>query len=119
MKPELQKRLVKFSAGIIWLAKDLKQCFAVKHLYSQIVRSATSAALNYGEAQTAETRKDFIHKLGIVLKELKETEVNLEIIIESRIFKQETPVNNALAECRELIVIFTVTIKTLRGKSGK
>lgn len=119
MKPELQTRLVKFSAGIIWLAKDLKQCFAVRHLYSQIVRSATSAALNYGEAQTAETRKDFIHKLGIVLKELKETEVNLEIIIESKIFKVESTVLKALTECRELIAIFTATIKTMRNKSDK
>jgi four helix bundle protein len=117
MKPELQTRLVKFSAGIIWLAKDLKQCFAVKHLYSQIVRSATSAALNYGEAQTAESSKDFIHKLCIVLKELKETEVNLEIIIESKIFKQESPVIISLTECRELIAIFTATIKTMRKKS--
>lgn len=118
MKPELQKRLVRFSAMIIWLARDLRNCYAAKHLYTQMVRSATSAALNYGEAQTAETRKDFKHKLGIVLKELKETEVNLEILIEAKIFKQQLPVSNALAECRELIAIFMATIKTVR-KSGE
>jgi four helix bundle protein len=118
MKPELQKRLVKFAAGIIWLANDLKQCFASKHLYSQIVRSATSAALNYGEAQAAETRKDFNHKLGIVFKELKETEVNLEIILESKIFKQDLPFMNALNESRELIAIFSATLKKVRNKEG-
>lgn len=96
MKPELQNRLVKFSAKIIWLSKYLKPCFAMKHLYSQIVRSSSSAALNYGEAQTAETRKDFIHKLGIVLKELKETEVNLEILLEAQLVLQEKPIFESL-----------------------
>jgi four helix bundle protein len=93
----------------------MQPCFASKHLYSQIVRSATSAALNYGEAQTAESRKDFIHKLGIVLKELKETEVNLEIIIESKVYKKEQAFINELIECRELIAIFMATRKTARS----
>ena len=115
MKPELQKRLVRFSAQIIWAARDMKPCFASKHLYTQIVRSATSAALNYGEAQTAESRKDFIHKLGVVLKELKETEVNLEIVIESKIYKKEQVFAVALIECRELISIFMATRKTAKG----
>lgn len=116
MKPELQSRLVKFSARIIWLANDLKQCYAGKHLYAQIVRSATSAALNYGEAQAAETRKDFTHKLGIVFKELKETEVNLEIILESKVCKQDLTFVNALNESRELIAIFSATLKKVRNK---
>jgi four helix bundle protein len=118
MKPELQNRLVKFSGMVIWLASDLKECYAGKHLYSQIVRSATSAALNYGEAQAAETRKDFNHKLGIVFKELKETEVNLEIILESMVFKQDLPFVNALKETRELVAIFSATLKTVRKKEG-
>jgi len=119
MKPELQKRLVKFSAGIIWLARDMKPCVAGKHLYSQLIRSATSSALNYGEAQTAETRKDFAHKLGIVLKELKETEVNMEIIIESGILKTGESADNLLKECRELIAIFTVTRNKAKKNAGE
>ncbi len=115
MKPLLQKRLVKFSAGIVESERALKPCFAAKHMYSQIVRSATSAALNYGEAQMAETRKDFIHKIGLVVKELKETEVNLEVITESKLFKDEETIIHDLKECKELIAIFMATRKTAKS----
>jgi four helix bundle protein len=117
MKPLLQKRLVLFSARIIESERALKRQFAARHLYSQIVRSATSAALNYGEAQMAETRKDFIHKIGLVVKELKETEVNLEIIWEAKIFKDEEAIVNCLKECKELIAIFMATKKTAKQNS--
>lgn len=115
MKPQLQRRLVQFSALIVGGDKNLKPCFASRHLYAQMVRSATSAALNYGEAQTAETRKDFIHKLGVVVKELKETEVNLEVVLESKLYKDEQSVNDSLRECRELIAIFMATRKTAKS----
>jgi four helix bundle protein len=118
MKPELQKRLVKFSAMIIGIEKYLTAGIASRHLYMQIIRSSSSAALNYGEAQTAETRKDFIHKLGIVVKELKETEVNLEIMLESLLFKQEMVIQTYLNECKELVAIFMATIKTARKNNG-
>ena len=114
MKPELQKRLVLFSTKTINLVKYLKLNVAAKLLYEQLVRSATSAALNYGEAQTAESRKDFIHKLGIVLKELKETEVNLEIINESGICTEIQFLDEILNECKQLIAIFMATRKTAR-----
>jgi four helix bundle protein len=90
----------------------------MKHLYSQLVRSSTSAALNYGEAQTAESKNDFVHKLGIVLKELKETEVNLEILLEARLTKLEKPVSECLIECKELIAIFSATRKTAKKNIG-
>jgi four helix bundle protein len=115
MKPQLQRRLVLFSSQIVGIDKNVKPCFASRHLYTQILRSATSAALNYGEAQTAESRKDFIHKLGVTLKELKETEVNLEIMIESKLYKEEKSIEDALKECKELIAIFTVTRRTARS----
>ncbi len=101
------------------MAKNLSNCYAAKHLYAQVVRSATSAALNYGEAQMAETRKDFIHKLGIVVKELKETEVNLDIISESRLYKNENLLNLTTKECKELIAIFMATRKTARENGIK
>jgi four helix bundle protein len=115
MKLQLQKRLVQFAAQIVAVDKQLKPCFASRHLYTQILRSATSAALNYGEAQTAESRKDFIHKLGVVLKELKETEVNLEVIVEAKLFKQEQIFIDSLKECKELIAIFAATRKTAKS----
>ena len=118
MKLQLQKRLVLFSAQIVAVDKQMKPSFASRHLYTQILRSATSAALNYGEAQTAESRKDFIHKLGVVLKELKETEVNLEVVIEAKLFKQEQLFIDSLKECKELIAIFAATRKTARSHDG-
>jgi four helix bundle protein len=118
MKNELQKRLVAFAVSSIMTTNHIPGEFAMKHLYGQLVRSATSAALNYGEAQTAETRKDFIHKLGIVLKELKETEINLEMIIATGFCKKLSPFIENLGECRDLIAIFTATIKTAKSKVG-
>jgi four helix bundle protein len=109
---------VAFAVSSILTTEFIPSDFAMRHLYGQLVRSSTSAALNYGEAQTAETRKDFIHKLGIVLKELKETEINLEMIIAARLCKEISPFIDNLGECRELIAIFTATIKTARSKVG-
>lgn len=71
MKPlELEERLISFSVLILKLSDNLPSTFAATHLGKQLIRSATSSALNYGEAQAAESRADFIHKMKIVLKEL-------------------------------------------------
>ena len=118
MKTELQKRLVAFGVGVILLSKYIPEDSAIKHLYGQLIRSATSPGLNYGEAQVAETRKDFIHKLGIVLKELKETEINLEMIMQTGLCEDNSFFIKNLNECRELIAIFTATIKTARKNAG-
>ncbi len=76
----LQDRLVAFSALIISNTTILKKNFASEHLLKQLIRSVTSAALNYGETQGAESKKDFVHKMKICLKELRESQVNLQII---------------------------------------
>lgn len=119
MKIELQRRLVRFSAEIIQLDKNIKPGVAGRNLYGQLARSATSAALNYGEAQTAESKKDFIHKLGIVLKELKETEINLEIIIESGIYRDKKQFQGPLDESRQLIAIFSASRKKAKENEGR
>ena len=80
-KFDLEERLIWFSVRVIELSESLKESFAGLHLGKQIVRSATSSALNYGEAQSAESPKDFIHKMGICLKELRETFINIKIIL--------------------------------------
>ncbi len=78
-KYDLQERLVKFSASIIFNTSGLNKNFASEHLVKQLIRSSTSSALNYGEAQSAESRRDFIHKMKICLKELRESQVNLQV----------------------------------------
>ncbi|WP_243231820.1 four helix bundle protein [Flavobacterium pectinovorum] len=72
-KQELEDRLIDFAATIIIVASNFEKNYAGNHLSGKIIRSGTSPALNHGEAQSAESKKDFIHKMGICLKELRET----------------------------------------------
>lgn len=115
-KYNLQKRLVKFSALIINNIKSLKKEFASDHLAKQLIRSATSAALNYGEAQSAESKRDFIHKMKICLKELRESQVNIEILIEASLVNEIEEFKKVLKENSELVAIFTSSIKTTQNK---
>ena len=77
---DIAERLLDFAARIIKLAGELPSSFAGKHICGQLIRSGTSAGANYEEARGAESEKDFIHKLGICLKELRETRYWLRII---------------------------------------
>jgi four helix bundle protein len=113
---ELEKRLVGNSAEIIFLCKTINFDEFTSHLPKQIVRSSSSAALNYGEAQSAESRKDFAHKLGLVLKELRETEINLQIIEKTGICVEKEKLENLLKENRQLIAIFQKSVETAKSK---
>jgi len=68
---ELEERLVQFAVRIIAVVEELPDSKVGKHIGGQLIRSGTSPAPNYGEAQAAESRKDFIHKMKICLKELR------------------------------------------------
>lgn len=75
---ELEERLINFAVRVIKLSARLPKTPAGKHIARQILRSGTSPAPNYGEARGGESHADFVHKLGIVLKELNETQIWLE-----------------------------------------
>ncbi len=79
-KFDLEDRLIAFAVLIIKITESLNNTKAGNHIAGQLVRSGTSPALQYGEAQSAESRNDFIHKLKILLKELRESLVALKII---------------------------------------
>ena len=111
-KFDLEERLINFSVLIIKITKEISQDYPGKHLANQIVRSGTSVSLNYGEAMAAESRKDFIHKIKIILKELRETFVNLKIIHLSNIYSKEENIIKAKSECDELISIFVSSQRT-------
>ena len=111
-RQELEDRLIDFSVRIIEILKELPKSKLGTHLEGQLVRSSTSPALNYGEAQSAESRKDFIHKIKIVLKELRETLVGLKIIKRSRLLKQDDKLNLVMKENDELIAIFVKSVET-------
>jgi four helix bundle protein len=110
---ELEKRLIGFSSSIIAFCKDCRFDDLTYHLAKQIVRSGSSAALNYGEAQSAGSRADFTHKLSLVLKELRETQVNLTIMGESVSCNNPANIGHLLKESQELIAIFQKSINTL------
>ena len=86
---ELEERLIDFAVRIIRLASRLPKTPAGKHIAGQILRCGTSPAPNYGEGRGAESTADFIHKLGIVLKELNETSIWLRVIERSGILRRE------------------------------
>ena len=82
------------------------------------MRSGTSPALNYGEAQSGESRKDFIYKIKIVLKELRESNINLKNIHRTKLYKFEEKIIMALKESDELISIFVKSVKTAEANSS-
>jgi len=92
---------------------------AGNHLSSQLIRSGTSAALNYGEAQSGESRKDFIHKIKVVLKELRETFVCLKVIHRAKLYKSENLLKSALKENDQLISIFVKSVETAQKNMDK
>jgi four helix bundle protein len=111
---ELEKRFIAFAAQILSISAKLPKTPQGRHICMQIVRSGTAPAANYGEARGAESRSDFIHKLGIVLKELNETAIWLEVISQTSVLQPDQIVA-ILAENRELAKIIGASIRTARG----
>jgi four helix bundle protein len=111
-KYDLEERLIDFSVLIIDIVGEMPNTKAGNTMSGQIVRSGTSVALNYGEAQSGESKNDFIHKMKVVLKELRETFVALKIIHRAKLYLSEEKVINAKNENNELISIFVKSIET-------
>ena len=84
------------------------------HIAGQLLRCGTSAALNYGEAQGAESRADFIHKMKVCLKELRETRVWLLMIVRAKLIKPTSKLDSIIQETNELISIFVTGIRTAK-----
>lgn len=118
-KFDLEERLIDFAVQIIEISDSLNNSKAGNHIGGQIVRSGTSPALHYGEAQSAESRNDFIHKLKILLKELRETLVALKIIRRVSLIKKIDIVEKGITECNELISIFVKSIETAKKNTEK
>jgi len=117
----LEDRLVDFGLAIYELTKHLPKDYFGNNLTGQIVRSSTSPAFNYGEAQSAESRKDFIHKMKVCLKELRETLVGLKFAKRGKFEVPEKLLNQLQTEVNELISIFVKSIETANKNltSGK
>ena len=103
-----------FAVRVIGVVESMPDSKAGKHVASQLVRSGTAPAPNYGEAQSAESRRDFVHKMKIALKELRETLVWLQII-EKKPLCDPARMNEITEECNKLIAIFVKSIETARS----
>ena len=116
MKTDLEDRIVKFASRCIkvCVALPIKR-IGSSSLADQIFRSATSIAANYAEASESESRKDFIHKLKIAMKELSETRVWLKIIGESE-YVQISKLGPLISETEELSRILAASVITARGR---
>lgn len=108
---DLEERLIRFASPIIKLAEMLPQTFAGRHVAGQMIRSGTAPALHYGEAQSGESRKDFIHKMKLALKELRET-FNALRIIKAVNWLPHARLEAILDENNQLISIFVRSIET-------
>src|ERR1044071_7377287 len=86
-KFDLEDRLVDYACRMIDIVEALPKTRSGNYIAGQLIKSCQSPAFNYGETQAAESRGDFIHKLGIVLKELKECRTALKIIIRRQMIK--------------------------------
>ena len=110
-KFDLENRLVEFTIKIINVVESLPDSRVCNYLGGQLLRSGSSPVLNYGEAQAAESRRDFVHKLKVILKELRETSICLTLLDRKSYIADPS----LIKESKELIAIFTKSISTAQS----
>ena len=114
---DIEERLVDFGVRIIKVCDALPiNSIGAKHIRGQLVRSGTSPAPNYGEARAAESGKDFIHKLKIVLKELNESRIWLKMIVRANLIPRAR-IEEIADECDQLCRIISSSIQTARSRN--
>lgn len=111
---ELLERFVRFASEVGRVVDELPDTRMGRHIAGQLVRCGTSPAPNYAEACAAESRQDFVHKLSIVLKELRETRTWLRIIVHAGLLK-DSQTDRIARECQELCNIVGASIVTCKA----
>ena len=114
-KYDLEERLLEFSARIIRLSEKLPRTDAGRHVGNQVLRSGTSPYANHGEAEDAESTDDFIHKLKICLKEMRETWRWLRLIRHVPLVEKPALLDPLIDEADQLIRIFRQSVLTARA----
>lgn len=112
---DLAQRLVEFAARIGKVVDALPDTRLGRHIAGQLVRCGTAGAPNYAEARGSESTKDFIHKLGICLKELRESQCWLELIVRAELLP-EARLNQLIDESDQLIAIIVKSIATAKSR---
>jgi len=116
---DIEERLIDFAVRIIRTAESLPKTKVGNHIAGQLIRCGTSPAPNYGEAQSAESRSDFIHKMKVSLKELRETRIWLLMTVKANLIKPASKLEPLINENNELISIFVTSVKTAKEKNKK
>jgi four helix bundle protein len=116
-KYDLEDRLIDFAISISDVVEALPNTKLGNHIGNQLIRCGTSPALNNGEAQSAESTNDFIHKLKVMLKELRETRICLKIIIRKPLLEPGS-VEDVLKENNELLAIFIKSVETVQKRNS-
>ena len=111
---DLEDRLIAFAVRIMEVVEALPKTRVANHVSGQLLRCGTSPAPNYGEAQGAESRDDFVHKLKVCLKELRETRVWLIMIQRKSLIKPPQRLDPLVVETVELISIVASSITTAK-----
>ncbi|MBF8277283.1 MAG: four helix bundle protein [Candidatus Brocadiaceae bacterium] len=112
---DLEERLIDFAVRIIRTAESLPKTRAGNHIAGQLIRCGTSPVPNYGEAQGAESRSDFIHKMKV----LREARIWLLMIVKANLIKPTSKLEPLVGENNALISIFVTSIKTAKQKEEK
>ncbi len=113
---DIEERLINFAVRIVAVCNALPDRPAERHIRGQLLRSGTSPAPNYGEARGAESSKDFVHKLKVVLKELNESRIWLKIIARTEMLPGRL-LHDLLDECDQLCRIISASIHTARNSA--
>jgi len=110
-KFDLEDRLVDYTCRMIDVVEALPNTRAGNYIAGQLT-------FNYGEAQAAESPKDFVHKMGIILKELKECRTALKVILKKELIKPVKKLDAVYKETEELIAIIAKGISTAKKNNG-
>ena len=113
-KFDLEDRFVNYTCRMIDVVEALPKTRTGNYVAGQLIRSCHSPAFNYGEAQAAESKNDFIHKIKVVLKELKECRIALKIIRKKELIKP-VKLSDIFKETEELIAITAKSISTAKN----
>lgn len=116
-KYDLEDRLLDYATSIIEISESLASTRAGNHIAGQLLRSGTSPLPNHGEAQAAESRNDFVHKMSICLKELRETRRWLRLVLRAGLVSPPDKAAQGLDETEDLIRIFAASVRTARQNS--
>lgn len=111
---DISERLLDFAARIGQVVDALPDTRPGRHIAGQLIRSGTSPAPNYEEARAGESRKDFVHKLSICLKELRESRCWLQLIIKAQLMT-ETKLSLLVDESTQLCKIIAKSIVTAKS----